>query len=836
MLDNIFINYVCDTIIKRKWLIIIVNVIIITFLSAMMIQKHRQELKHNEYMRYISNNPLSIDSSHVVPSPILDTDYRIWFDSTNKDLLRFDYFQRMFSKEDNLIIVVCSKSGNIFTNENLISIRDIIDTCWKVPYVTRVSGLNNFNYTYAESESEDDALSNEFEDEEDGGDNLVVEDLISSLPLSNDALETKKKQVLNDPLIPRFLISPEGDLTQITITTNIPREFPLGFDEVRNYVQGIKRSIELKNPDLNIKLSGTVMLNSSFMEFANNDFRTLIPIMYLFIFVFLFCTFRTFWGTLLPVVVITISVTFPVFIFVAVFGYSLTNITINTMQILTAVAIADSVHFLSVFNKNFYNGSSKVEAICISIKKNFIPCFLTTLTTSIGFYSLLLQDLPPFNELGLFSGTGTLFAFITTFSLLPALILVLPFKQVKQKNVKVVSDGMVYRLLGVIEPFTFKYQRIIRIVSLVTTIAGVIYASNIIIDSTTIKYFKEGSAFRVATEYIDENIIGTNPVDFSFDSGKEYGINDPEFLKKIERFSTYISEHDSFDITYVSSVVDVIKRLNQAMHNGDTNFYRIPEGKDLENNGSSEAKQLISQYLLLYTLSLPQGMDINNQISLDQRYARVTVYVKSISSAKQLALIYSLNKWIKTEIPEVKAYAVGVPVMFGNLMKSAIPGMLKSLIMSLLFITLTIAITFRSVKIAMYSMIPNIWPLIVVFGCIGAFGYVVDLSVSVVGMITLGIAVDDTIHFLTKYIYYLNRGMEVREAIAETFMQVGKPLLFTSIILIAGFGVLIFSQFNVNANMGIFSTTIIALALIADFIILPSVLYSLKIKNKNAII
>ncbi|MGL1936380.1 MAG: MMPL family transporter [Fibrobacterales bacterium] len=835
-----FVNRIADFVIKNRWAIIALNIVLIGVLFSFMGGRAQKAQEHVAYMTELRNNPLVFDSSHVAPSPIMNSDYHVWFDDHDENLNAFDRFQKVFAKEDQLLIVIRSKSGDLFTNENLASLKKLTDDSWSVPYISRVQSITNFNYTYVGQEIVDEEpidadLIFDDEEEESAEDNLVVEDVIESLPLSANELKDKKALVLNDNILSKYMISKSGDLTQISLTAIIPGAFPQGFEEARASAEKLVAQITQANNDLEIKLSGTVMLNSSFFEFAMKDISSLIPIMFIFIFVVLALTLKSFWGTFLPLGVLVTSVMFPILLFVGVLEYSLTNVTMNTMQILTAVAIADSVHVLSVFYRNLRLGKSKYEAIRITIQKNFMACLITSVTTAIGFFSLVAQEIPPFQDLGLFAGTGTLYAFFASLFTMPALLAVLPIKAKAKTVEKAQKKDSVYSLLSKLEPFTFKYQRAIRLSSLILTVVSVYFLTTIIIDSNSIKYFKEGTEFRAATEYIDENIIGTNPIEFSFDSGEENGVNGPEFLKKIEKFSDYIDSHPEYNITYVASIVDVVKRLNKTLHGNQDDFFSIPDKDSVLAPGDTlSARRLIAQYLMLYSLSLPQGMDLNNQRSIDERFARVTAFQTSIPSSEQIAVADSLNAWLEREMPEVRASAIGVPVMFGNLMNKAIPGMLKSLMISLILITLTLALTFRSWKIALFSMVPNVWPLVVLFGVVGMSGYVVDLSVAIVGMITLGIAVDDTVHFLVKYIDAKYAGKNTHEAISWTFQNVGRPLFFTSIILIVGFGVLVISQFSINSNMGMLCSAVITLALFADFILLPAMLFKYDVHHTVA--
>lgn len=816
---------ISDFVIRFKWPLILLNILIMGALFFGMAQRGQRFAEHTEYMKHILTNPLDKKENYVAEKPIFDKDYHVWFEHDNPDLVEYDAFQKIYAKEDNMMMVVRSKSGDIFTNENLQSLKDLVQGAWTIPYISRVDGLTNFSYTTVEKE---ELSEEEIAEGLEPVDNLIVEDFIETLPLSPEELKEKKHLALTDHLMPKFLISQKADLTQITLRAIIPSDFPDGFSQATLGARALRDSIMKLNPDLEIKLAGTVPLNNAFEEFAVRDMSTMLPIMFLIIMLILVITLRSFWGVILPMGLLATSVLFPVFLFIGWLDFSLTNATVNVIQILVAVAIADSVHVLAVFYKAIRQGKTKAEAVKITIHKNFIACLITTVTTAIGFYSLLTQSLPPFQDLGLFAGTGTLYAFYASLFTMPALLLVLPIKthvginKLEEKGTQEKTSKLIVSL----ESWISRNQAMIRWSSMGVGVIAVFLITLIEMDSTALKFFKKTTEFRQATEYIDNNIIGTNPVEFNFDSGEKDGIYDPKFLQKVEKFVNHIEANpDKYYITYTSSIVDVIKRLNKTMNGDDEAYWKLPVKDSVVAEGDTiSAKKLITQYMLLYTMSLPQGMDLNNQISLDNRYLRVTGFMTSESSKEQVKAGEDLNAWIQENMPEVQARAVGVPMMFGRLMTAAIPGMMFSLVVSLILITIVLGLTFRSVKVALFSMIPNVWPIVMIFGVVGLSGYVVNLSVAIVGMITLGIAVDDSVHFLVKYLMARRNGLDKDASINQTFHQVGGPLLFTSVILVAGFGVLMLSEFSLNSDLGMFCSAVIALALYADFIVLPAFL------------
>ena len=438
----------------------------------------------------------------------------------------------------------------------------------------------------------------------------------------------------------------------------------------------------------------------------------------------------------------------------------------------------------------------------------------------------MMQDIPPFRDLGMFAGVGVLYAFFASLYTMPAILSVIPFKKRESKKEEIKE----YESKGYegLTTFIFKYKTPLFWSANVLAILGIFFSLQIKIDNNPVKYFAEDTDFYQATSYIDKNIIGVNAVEFQFDSGEDNGVYSPKYLKNLERFQNYIAEHSEFAVTYVSSMVDIIKRINKTMHGDDLSYYRIPDENELTAEGDTiNAKRLIAQYLLLYQMSLPQGMSLTNQIDIRNRTSRVTAFAQSISSSELLNNAVTMNAWIKTNIPEANAIALGVPVMFGQLMMTSIPSILMSLFVSLVLITIVLMITFKSVKIGLYSMIPNVLPIIITFGFIGALGIEVNMSVAIVGMITLGIAVDDTVHYITKYLRGLSEGHDQFGAIQYAFRQVAAPLIFTSVILVAGFGSLTQSDFVLNSDMALYSVIVIILALFADFILLPAIILKL---------
>jgi len=791
-------------VIKYRWYVISVNILMLLIVIGGMGLRLKRYNNHVNYMQETRNDPAKRIEGYKGERPLFDADYRIWFDSADPNLKEMDDHQAIYNREDMIIVLVKSKTGTMWKNENLKTLRELTQDLWTVAYTNRVDGLANFNYTQAK------------------GDELIVGEFLSDLPYDAAKLESKKKLLLEDPVLTKFLISPKLDMSQITLRVVAPPEFPNAFFEAKSSVLQVVAKHAAANPDIQIYLAGTVMINNAFIEFALDDQKVLVPLMFLLIVLAMTLMLRSFMGMVLPMLILITSIIFPIMLFVGIFGYPLNNASVNTMQLMVAIAIADSIHIMAVFLRNMRHGMTREEAILDTLDKNYLACLLTSVTTAIGFYSLLTQTMPPFRDLGLFGGTGTLYAWFASIFTLPALMAVIPFKEYPKASTADFDDGVPTKGYEKFVDFIFKYKRSIVVFWLVTSVVSGILLFRIVVDNNIMAYFDKKSEFRIASDYVDNNIIGSMPFEFNLRATGSGQIYEPDFLKKVEKFHAYLLSKPEFEVTHVSSVLDIVKRMNKTMNGDNPKEYKIPDPKT-----GIDLRKLIAQYMFLYKTNLPQGSDMTNMIDSDDSMLRVTAFARAMPSSKQVANAQTINAWLAKEMPEVKARAIGVPVMFGLLMQQAVPGMILSMLMSLGLITASMIWAFKSLKLGLLSMIPNVWPVLFLYGTLGLMGYAVDLSIAVVAMITLGIAVDDTIHFLAKFLHAFHKKNNTKEAILHTFRETGGALMMTSIILVAGFGILIFSSFRINANLGGLSAVIIALALLADFIITPAVLITL---------
>ncbi|MDH3970975.1 MAG: MMPL family transporter [Gammaproteobacteria bacterium] len=722
-----------------------------------------------------------------------DTDYRVFFSEDNPQLQAFEELQNTYTKTDNVMFVLAPKDGEVFSPETLNAIARLTEESWQIPYSLRVDSITNYQHTEAR---DDDLLV----------DDLVPEDVLDAL--DEAAIQRIRNIALNEPLLVDHLISARGHVTGVNVTIQLPddtsgKEVP----SVAAFSRDLAEKARAENPHLDIYLTGMVMMNNSFPEVSIHDQQTLVPLMFGIIILTLILLLRSFVATVGTFMIIIFSIAAAMGI-AGWLGIALTPPSASAPTIIMTLAVADCVHILVTFLHAMRRGLDKRAAMVESIRINLQPVFLTTLTTVIGFLSMNFSDAPPFRDLGNIVAMGVAAAFIFSVSFLPALMLVLPVR------VKPVSTGSARRVDRFAELVIARRNPLFWGMGILV-VALVSFLPRNELNDEFIKYFDETVDFRTATEFTTSNLTGLYTVDYSLGNGETGGVNDPEFLHDVERFAQWFRTQKN--VLHVTTLTDIMKRLNKNMHADDPDWYRLPE-----------ERELAAQYLLLYEMSLPYGLDLTNRIDISKSSTKLTVFLQSLSSNELLAMEGRAQQWLAENAPHLQSAGASPAVMFAYIGQRNIISMLIGTSIALVLISLILVFALRSVKIGLISLIPNMAPAAMGFGLWGLLYGQVGLGLSIVAGLTLGIVVDDTVHFLSKYLRARReQGMNSQDAVRYAFHTVGVALLVTTIVLVAGFLVLAQSSFKLNSDMGLLTSITIALALLADFLFLPPLLMKL---------
>ncbi|MBT5470192.1 MAG: MMPL family transporter [Nitrospina sp.] len=716
------------------------------------------------------------------------TDYRVFFSKDNPQLVAFETLQNTYTKNDNVMFAVEPKDGKVFTRETLAIIEEITQASWKIPYSLRVDSITNFQYTWADA------------------DDLIVQDLVeNAASFTNEQLKKVQAVALAEPLLLNRLITKKTDLTGVNVTINLPHKSITETPEVAAFVRNMQDKFEEKYPSIKIYLTGVVFMDNAFNEAGEGDMKSLVPIMYGIVLIIMALTLRTFWGTFTTILIMAFSILTGM----GLAGWSgilLTPISANAPTIILTLAVADSIHILVTLFYEMRHGKTKYEAIKESLRVNHQPVFITSITTAIGFLSLNFSDSPPFRDLGNIVAMGVMAAYVYSVFFLPAIISLLPLRV---KTGSTSHNGWIDSL----GDWVISNRRPLFWGMMTLIIALSAQIPRIEIDEKFNEYFDTRYQFRVDNDYVEEHLTGFESIEYSLKAGESGGISNPEYLKKVAEFADWYRQQPG--VMYVSTLTDTMKRLNKNMHGDDEAYYRLPNERDLS-----------AQYLLLYELSLPFGLDLNNQINIDKSSTRFTAILESVSTQTALDLENSAQEWLKKNAPpEMASHGASPLIMFSHIAMRNIDSMMSGTFLALLLISAILVGVLKSFKLGLISTIPNLVPVFMTFGIWAVFVGHIGMAVSVVAPVALGIIVDDTVHFLSKYRrarYELGKSEE--EAVRYSFHTVGTALFLTSIILVCGFFVLTLSGFRMNVHLGFMTTIAILCALVADFLFLPTLL------------
>ncbi len=716
----------------------------------------------------------------------IDGSYRIWFEKDSQTLTDYDKFRSEFSNDDGIVVVFKDEDG-IFNKKALSSIQRLTEAFWELPHIDRVDSITNYQHVHTETDKPNDVLVDDF----------IVEDLSE---VNEVYLADRKKVALSDSIIVDSFISKDGTTTMIF--ARLEPEANEDGDITTEMMGYITPLIEAESNKTGYKywLNGGPPMTQAFVEIAGKDAMTFTPLVFLSSMILLFMLFRRVSGALVPLAVVLFTF-LSVLAVQTLLGYKLNNFTANIPVFIVAIGIADAVHIYSIWLMGKKEGLVNKEAVENSITKNFLPIFLTSLTTTVGFSTLAISKVVPVATLGIATASGAVLAFVISVVWLPAVLLLLkkPVKKIQKQE-----ETKMFRGYGA---FIVRNDRmIIAMGTLIVAVMGIGLAF-VKVDSNTIRYFAPEVEIRKSAEFTMDNITGSMSYAVIVDSGKTDGIKEPEFMRTVEKFCTDYQLMFPKDVRDIISLLDTIKKYNKIMNNSD----RVPKERNL-----------IAQYLLLYSMGLPQGMEITDQMDFDQRKLRINVLTNIVDTSKDIKMInFAKEWWAKTSY---SMNLTGQTAMYAYMQKDITDTLIYSLSLTILIVSLMMLLIFKRLKILWILLLPNLLPVVLVIGLMGWLGLTIDMGVAIAGAIIIGVAVDDTIHFLVKYFDARKRGLSMEDTFDEVLHYAGRAILFTTIVLSLSFSMFAFSTFTPNQNFGVVTATALIIALIIDLLYLPALL------------
>lgn len=542
-----------------------------------------------------------------------------------------------------------------------------------------------------------------------------------------------------------------------------------------------------------------------------------IGLSFALVIVFLLLAFKSFWGLWIPLIMVGFSMLWIIGV-MGVAGEPINLILTILPSIIFVVAMSDVMHLVSKFLEELRNGKSKEDAVKIAYREVGKATLLTSLTTAVGFLTLLFVDMQPVQSFGIFTALGVILAFILAYTLLPSLlILVKAPKVAKKKN----TDTLWYKVLHA--SFIYMLKRRVALFFGFLALMGLsIFGSSLVInDYFLLEDLKKSNVMRQDYQFFDENFMGLRPFELAIkveDDSKL--ITDYDVLTEINKVDEFVTEN--YELNESFSIIKILKIANRTEHGGQLKYYKFPTEKETEDY-----------------LTRLEKFDKKGQLSViidsTKKHGRISSSIGDVGMIK----VKKMNENFKTFIAEninsdlVSFRLTGTAHLLDRNMSNLSMNLFWGLGLAVIIVSLLMGLLFRSLKMVIIALIPNILPLVMLGAILGFSGVELKVSTALVFTISFGIAVDDTIHFMSKLKLELNKGKPLMVAMKRTFLSTGRAIVLTTLILIAGFLMLMFSDFLGTFYVGLLISSTLLFALISDLFFLPVlVIFFFKPKKK----
>lgn len=569
-------------------------------------------------------------------------------------------------------------------------------------------------------------------------------------------------------------------------------------------------------------LVGGLIQDTTFLEYAERDIAWLFPLYNLVLTLMLMAVYRRMSGVMLPLGVVTIAIAATMGIS-GYFGAALNNMTVAVPQIVLAACIGDSVHIFNGYMDRLRGGMSKHEANVGTIAANWTPCLWTTVSTAIGFISLSWSHIPPVATFGWMAGIGVVVALFMSMTIMPVVMAVLPLPkkwvQAREKNEAVGgADQWIDDRMVALGKYVNRTSGTIVVVGLVFIVVALSGLRKISFDTNAIRFFAKGSPFRVACDMIEAHISGPSNLKLVLDTGEPGGIRKLENIEKLHRLTEKIKSYD--EVVGVFSLSDVLMSMNRVMNDNEEDQYRLPD----------EETELHSYYSA-YTMSLPAGMDVSNQVNADESATLIDIRLVDRSSGWMLDWGSEMLTWIDQNLPDTRVTVTGMTWLFSSVLREISRGFFQNVGSAVVLICVMMFLLTRSLRLGIIACFANVIPLACTVGLLSLAEVSLDMSILIACCVAMGIIVDDSIHYLTKYKRLRAKGMDHDDATIGAMRDAGKAMIFTTLILVVSMAMYMLTNFIPNRNIGLAMSIALTTGMLFDLTMLPALL---KVFAKDA--
>lgn len=788
----------------------------------------------------------------------LDDSLESWFENSSSVFINKRQFEHYFGSNEDLYIVVKARDGDLFSDASLFAYQRLHD---QLQGYTRVvtdnpeSGLSHIR--------EIRSLINEPVTKVNGDDLLIRPFIGDELPDSDDErLVLKQEAIANPDLLLRF-VSENGEYGALSIKTNFglatnntvnsdiddqlreldfsddtgganslivaqsnvedlaPRQ--LDYQAYASFMNDIRQTVANANTagELEVFYTGLPELIAFQVE-MQKEMGGIFLGLFVFIFVLSWALFRHLSAPVWTLTVIVVTLVL-VLGFVGMSGTPMSSLSQAMILLVILISVADVVHLLSSYRLSRQGGFDHESAMSLAFSKAGYSCFLTTLTTVVGFSSLwIVKPSVPVANFGLMSAVGLIVAYLVSMTLLP---LLMDFWQLKVKPT-VQGKDTAHRVFDWIHGITERAPLVVLLVCGTLVLIVGSGASRLEVDTNTLEAFDEKTEIRQAFAVADSYMGGTQNMDLMIELGEVDAVYNGEVLRRMEQLQAHMHKAYPELIVTSTSIVNVLKQINQQLNQGKPEFYALPE----DNGG-------VAQLLFLFQNATPEerkkliSEDFDaTRISFGLKNAGSTEYVEIVENARAIGDIYFGD--LIDQYPTMNIVYTGGLVAFVTLFDRITVSQVNSFLVTFIVIMITLVLVFRSYRLGLLAMVPSLVPVAITFGTMGWLGISLDSVTMIIAPIILGIAVDDSIHFIRKLQVVEPQSLSSSEALRKVLAEVGPALIFTSIILGGGLLTMLLSSNASFQNFGYLGSIAIFSALLADLIMIPAIC-SLKKKEKD---
>ncbi len=740
----------------------------------------------------ISKNPIGVNNSN-----------EMWFLDGDPTLLAHDKMRDLFGSTESLVVGIEARpqDKDLFTLETIKMIDEIHAMLEEHAVVEKVDSLARYQRTY----NRDGIVATDY----------IFED-IEILEDNLDHLDAARLAMQDENLALDTLISEDFRHTRIIARTEY---IVNGLDHKLKVVTDLRNFINemgYLEKGYDIKFGGQPVLNERFTVLSNSDAAWLNPTVAVIMMIVLGVVFRSLTGILAPWVVIGTAVTIMTGL-QAYLGYNITPVNQALIPITMLLGMACTVHVMSEFYS--LRTLSKLTASDASrelIKNLFKPIFFTQFTTSIGFAALYVTKLSPVREFSLLATILPMIIFILSMTSLPAALSFLSRLSLATK--KAYDNDWLTRVTSSLPNFSYENRFSILAVGLLFISVSFFSATYIKVDTNIFKFFKSDLKISKDLMYFDREFKGSSNIDMMLDSESEEGIKEPEFLAKLDALEAFLEKQEKSG--KIVGYLDQLKQIRKAFSDNKQEYYKIPD-----------SKSMTSQLLLLFENSGPDD-DLSDIKDFDEQFTRITLPTINMDASAYNQFLDDMMRTINKDFPDLNVTPTGPMVMFQAQNEYTDKGISQSFMLSLTFISVVLFIIFWSIKYGAIAVFPAVVPIVFAGGCFAMLGKDLNLGSLIVGAMTMGIAIDDCIHVVSRYKLARSVGSSVEHSIKRAMTESGRAIITTSLALVVGFSTFLFARLVPMIDIGWLTTVIFTLALLGCLLFIPALLFIFEKEEK----